>query len=76
MATRKLKRCRVLFFIFKMSNAWIIWGIGVLFCFSGLYLFFKNVYEEGKSIKWPVMVILMGVLIIAAGTAKYFELFN
>lgn len=59
-----------------MNNPWIICGIGTLFCCTGLYLFFKNVYEDGKSIKWPVLVMIMGVAIIGIGTAKYFHLLN
>jgi hypothetical protein len=54
-----------------MSSAWILCGIGTLFCLSGIYLFLKNVYEENRSIKWPVLILVMGVLLIAVGTAKY-----
>ena len=57
----------------KMNNPWILCGIGALFCCSGVYLFYKNVYEDEQSVKWPVIIIILGVLLIAAGTAKYFK---
>lgn len=57
-----------------MNNPWVLCGIGALFCSAGMYLFFKNIYEEDRSIKWPVLIMIMGILLIAAGTAKYFKL--
>jgi hypothetical protein len=59
-----------------MNNPWILCGMGVVFCCYGLYLFFKKVYEEGQSVKWALLIMTMGVLLIAAGTAKYFKLSN
>ena len=57
-----------------INNPWVLCGIGFLFCIAGVYLFFKNVYEEDQSVVWPVLMMIMGVLLIAAGTAKYFKL--
>jgi hypothetical protein len=57
-----------------MNNPWVLCGIGILFCCSGVILFFKKVYEDGQSIKWPVILMIMGITLIAAGTAKYFKL--
>ena len=57
-----------------MNNPWVVSGIGVLFSCSGIYLFFKNVYEEDRSVKWPLIIMLMGIMLIAAGTAKYYKL--
>lgn len=57
-----------------MNNPWVLCIAGVLFCITGVYFFFKNVYEEDRSVSWPIIVILMGVLLIAAGTGKYFKL--
>lgn len=57
-----------------MNNPWILCGIGTFFCGAGVYLFFKNSFEEDRSVKWPVIVMIMGILLIAAGTAKYFKL--
>ena len=59
-----------------INNPWVLCGIGFLFCIAGVYLFFKNVYEEDQSVVWPVLMMIMGVLLIAAGTAKYFKLIN
>ena len=57
-----------------INNPWILCGIGFLFCATGVYLFFKNVYEEGQSLYWPAAIMIMGVLLIGIGTAKYFKL--
>ena len=59
-----------------MNNPWVLCGIGALFCFAGVYLFFKNVYEDERSVKWPVLIMIMGILLIAAGTAKYFKVID
>jgi uncharacterized membrane protein YidH (DUF202 family) len=59
-----------------MNNPWILCGIGIIFCCTGVYLFLRNIYEEEKSITKAVLIILGGVLIIALGTAKYFKLVN
>lgn len=56
------------------TSAWMICGIGVLFCISGLYLFFKNVYEDDRSTRWPFAVILMGIVLVAIGSAKFLRL--
>lgn len=47
---------------------------GILFCLTGIYLFHKNVYEENKNIRPAVLAMIMGVLLIAIGTAIYFKL--
>lgn len=58
----------------NLHNPWLLCGIGILFCVTGLYFFFRNVYEEGESLYWPIVTIVMGVLLIALGTARYFKL--
>lgn len=60
----------------RMNNSWILCGIGILFCVAGVYFFFKNVYEENQSVLWPVIIMIMGVALIVAGTAKYFKLID
>ncbi|HEY9364385.1 MAG TPA: hypothetical protein VIQ00_14050 [Chitinophagaceae bacterium] len=55
---------------------WIFCGVGIAYCLTGLFLFYKNVYEKDKKL-WPsVMLILMGVVLITIGTAFYFHLFE
>ena len=52
-----------------------MWYRNFILLFRGL-LFSKNVYEEDRSVKWPVIIMIMGVLLIAAGTAKYFKVID
>lgn len=59
-----------------MNIPWIICGIGMFFCLSGVYLFFRNVFEEGRSLKWALLIIVMGIVLIAVGTAKYVDIAN
>lgn len=54
-----------------MYIPWIICGAGTFFCVSGVYFFFKNVFEENRSLKWPILLMIMGIVLIALGTAKY-----
>ncbi|RYY17164.1 MAG: hypothetical protein EOO04_25840 [Chitinophagaceae bacterium] len=54
-----------------MTLPWAICGIGIFFSLSGVYFVFKNSFEEGRSLKWPVFIILMGIVLIAIGTYKY-----
>ena len=49
---------------------WSYFVIGILFCLAGLYNFYKNVFEEGKSILIPVFIIVMGIVLITIGTGK------
>ena len=53
---------------------WLMGGIGFIFCLSGVFLLFKNMYEEGRSIKGAVVIIIMGVLLIAAATFEFFRM--
>jgi len=62
--------------LIRMNNSWTLCGIGILFCVAGVYFFFKNVYEENQSVLWPVIIMIMGVALIVAGTAKYFKLID
>ena len=59
-----------------MWQAWAIGGIGIFFCFTGVYLFHKKAYEEGENMKMPIMLMVMGVILIGLGTAKYLHLIN
>jgi uncharacterized membrane protein len=59
-----------------INNSWILCSVGILFCLGGVYLFFRGVYEENKSIAKPFLVIIGGVVLIGLGTAKFFHLIN
>ena len=59
-----------------MWQAWAICGVGTIFCLTGVYLFHKKVYEEGESLKKPILLMIMGVILIGLGTAKYLHLIN
>jgi len=57
-----------------MNQSWIISGIGIIFCISGIYLFYKKAYEEGQRLNMPIMLMIMGIILIAFGTAKSIHL--
>ena len=56
--------------------AWILCISGILFCLAGVYHFKANAFEEGKSIRPPIYVMIMGVILISIGTASYFGVIN
>jgi hypothetical protein len=55
---------------------WFLCGLGTLFCLSGIYFFRKNVFEENRSVKWAIIIIVMGLIFIGWGTAMYAGLIN
>lgn len=57
-----------------MQHSWLILGTGIFFCCSGIYLFLKNVFEEGRSIRWSILIMLMGVVMIALSMATLYGL--
>jgi len=57
-----------------MPQSWVISGIGVAFCVTGIYLFYKKAYEEGENLSKPIMLLIMGVILIALGAAKSLHL--
>ncbi|HEY6506136.1 MAG TPA: hypothetical protein VIZ28_19305 [Chitinophagaceae bacterium] len=59
-----------------MWQAWTLCGAGIVFCLTGAWMFYKNVYEaKGKTLP-AVLVMIAGVVLISLGTAKYFHLLN
>ena len=54
-----------------MAIAWLFCGVGTIFCFTGVYLFYRRIYEKDRKILFPFLVMIMGVVLIAIGTAKY-----
>jgi len=59
-----------------MSMPWLLCGVGVFFCCTGFLLFFKSIYEKEKKILPAILILLMGVLLISLGTARYFHLLD
>jgi hypothetical protein len=57
-----------------MVVGWIYCVAGILFCLSGAYIFLKTVYEKGKKLIASFLLMIMGVILIGIGTAKYFNL--
>lgn len=53
-----------------MLKAWILCGAGTLFCLGGLYLFYRSIYEADKNILKPIIIIIAGIVLITAGTAR------
>jgi len=56
--------------------AWLHCITGVLFCIAGAYYFKKNAFEENKSIGPSILIMIMGIVLISIGTAKYFKLID
>jgi hypothetical protein len=57
-----------------ISIGWLYCGAGILFCATGVYTFFRTVYEKEKRTFPSFLLMLMGVILIGIGTAKYLEL--
>jgi len=59
-----------------MGNAWVFCGLGAIFCFSGVYLFYRNIHEKNRKLFYPFLIMIMGVILIAIGTAIYVGLIS
>jgi|GEM_PF-1113839 len=49
-------------------NPWITCGIGIFFCISGIYFFFRNVFEENKTITGAVLIMIMGIILVSVAS--------
>lgn len=58
----------------NMNSTWTLWIIGFFFCLSGLYLFYRDAFEEDKKVLQPILVMVAGVVLIGLGTAKHLHL--
>lgn len=52
-----------------MSKSFLFYFFGILFCVSGVYLFLKNSFEEGKTLRWPIIIMVMGMMLIGIAAA-------
>jgi hypothetical protein len=59
---------------YKSNMAWILCGAGTVFCFCGAFYFYKTVFEKNSRLLWPVIIMLLGIVLIAIGSARYFKL--
>jgi len=59
-----------------MSLAWLYCIAGIFFCFSGVFVFFKTVYEKDKKLFPSYLLMVMGVILIGIGTARFFNLIH
>ena len=50
--------------------SWIYSLIGIIFCATAVFLFYKNVFEEQGKISNAVLLMILGVVLIAIGAAK------
>jgi len=57
-----------------MNTPWLFCVTGILFCGSGVYFFYKTIYEEDRKLVRCLALLVMGLLLIGIGTAKYFKL--
>lgn len=46
-------------------HPWIICAIGIFFCVSGIYFFFRNVFEENRTVAGAVLIMLMGIVLVS-----------
>lgn len=56
-----------------MQHSSILLASGIFFCCTALYLFYKNAFEEGRSIKSSLLIMMMGVILLGLGMAAYYE---
>jgi len=59
-----------------MAHAWLFCGVGALFCFSGVIIYHKNIFEEGKKLYTSIVLMIIGLILIAVGTEKYLNFSN
>ena len=55
---------------------WVYYSTGILFCCTAIYFFRKNVFEEDKKVIYPVLLMILGVTLIAIGTAIDLEMID
>lgn len=56
-----------------LNNPWLLLGVGIAFCTGGALLFFRNAFEDDKSVFPPIVLMLGGVLLISIALAKFYH---
>jgi hypothetical protein len=60
----------------NINSPWSLCIIGIIFCISGIWLFYTHAFEENRRIVKPVLVMIAGVVLIALGMAKEYHLID
>lgn len=56
-----------------MDSPWTLLAAGIALCAGGIYLFYKNAFEEDKSIVKPLLIVVAGIVLIAMATADFYH---
>ena len=54
-------------------SPWTLLAAGIVLCAGGIYLFFKNVFEEDKGIVRPLLVVVAGIILVAMAMADFYH---
>ncbi len=57
-----------------MLAPWFYFIIGFIFCAGGVYQFYRDAFEEDRSLRKAILVMIAGIVLIGLGTAKYLKL--
>ena len=57
-----------------MDSPWTTLAAGIALCTGGVYLFFKNVFEEDKSIMRPLLVVIAGIILVGMAMAEFYHI--
>lgn len=56
-----------------MPSPWTLLIAGIIFCAGGLWLFFRNAFEEDKTMLQPVLIILAGIALVGLAMARFYN---
>ena len=57
-----------------MDSPWTSLAAGIALCAGGVYLFFKNVFEDDKSIVKPLLIVVAGIVLVAIAMAEFYHI--
>ena len=57
-----------------MDSPWTSLAAGIALCAGGVYLFFKNAFEDDKSIVKPVLIVVAGIVLVAIAMAEFYHI--
>ena len=56
-----------------MDSPWTSLAAGIALCAGGVYLFFKNAFEDDKSIVKPLLIVVAGIVLVAIAMAEFYH---